>query len=107
MSANRPSVPMKLKDSSRDNLVGGVVDLGDEIPTDEVERNGLWDASTGGLMSQVGVGRKKFWGSNSGDGGNTRDRGKTVGGAIGARGGGILAPLLTFFHFRMISTMQT
>ncbi|GJT47727.1 hypothetical protein Tco_0973884 [Tanacetum coccineum] len=30
--------------------------------------------------------RKKSQGSNSGDDGNTEDRGKTVGGAIGARG---------------------
>ncbi|GJX19872.1 hypothetical protein Tco_0222549 [Tanacetum coccineum] len=34
-------------------------------------------------------GRKKSWGSNIGDSSNTRDGGKTVGGAIGAYGGGI------------------
>ncbi|GKE98870.1 hypothetical protein Tco_0022221, partial [Tanacetum coccineum] len=33
--------------------------------------------------------RKKSWGSNIGDSGNTGDGGKTVGGAIEARGGGI------------------
>ncbi|GJZ12794.1 hypothetical protein Tco_0548024, partial [Tanacetum coccineum] len=33
--------------------------------------------------------RKKSRGSNSGDGGNTRDRDKTGDGAIGARGSGI------------------
>ncbi|GJS99150.1 hypothetical protein Tco_0820320, partial [Tanacetum coccineum] len=33
--------------------------------------------------------RKKSWGSNIGDSGNTGDEGKTVDGAIGACGGGI------------------
>ncbi|GJX87564.1 hypothetical protein Tco_0339578 [Tanacetum coccineum] len=33
--------------------------------------------------------RKKSWGSNSGNGGNTEDGGKTIGGAIGTRSGGI------------------
>ncbi|GKB54251.1 hypothetical protein Tco_0905004 [Tanacetum coccineum] len=54
----------------------GVYLTGDEDPTDEDGDNDMGDP-TGGS------------GSNSGDGGNTRDEGKTVGGAIGARGGGI------------------
>ncbi|GJT96808.1 hypothetical protein Tco_1092326 [Tanacetum coccineum] len=47
-----------------------------------------------GLVSEVAKissGRKKSQGSNSGDGGNTGYGGKTVGGAIGACGGGIVS----------------
>ncbi|GKG03710.1 hypothetical protein Tco_0311346, partial [Tanacetum coccineum] len=33
--------------------------------------------------------RKKSWGSNIGDSGNTGDGGKTIGGAIGVYGSGI------------------
>ncbi|GKE66361.1 hypothetical protein Tco_1520522, partial [Tanacetum coccineum] len=51
--------------------------------------NGL--VSEGGIISS---GRKKSRGSNSGDGGNTEDGGKIVGGAIGARGGGLGDSLL-------------
>ncbi|GJW03127.1 hypothetical protein Tco_1561983 [Tanacetum coccineum] len=42
-----------------------------------------WDCFLGGKIS---LGRKKSWESNIGDSGNTGDGGKTVGGAIGARG---------------------
>ncbi|GKG46511.1 hypothetical protein Tco_0501357, partial [Tanacetum coccineum] len=45
--------------------------------------------------------RKKSWGSNIGDSGNTGDKGKTVGGAIGARGSGIgdsLYACMTFIY---------
>ncbi|GJS84163.1 hypothetical protein Tco_0750704 [Tanacetum coccineum] len=41
-------------------------------------------------LKSINLGRKKYRGSNSGDGGNTRDGGKIVGGAIGARGDGIV-----------------
>ncbi|GKD25419.1 hypothetical protein Tco_1231633, partial [Tanacetum coccineum] len=42
-----------------------------------------------GSSSKISLGRKKSQGSNSGDDGNTRGGGKTVGGALGARGDGI------------------
>nr|GFC22513.1 hypothetical protein [Tanacetum cinerariifolium] len=46
-------------------------------------------------------GRKKSRGSNSGDGGNTEDEGSTVGGAIGAYGGGIGDSLLVALYASM------
>ncbi|GKD52975.1 hypothetical protein Tco_1286362 [Tanacetum coccineum] len=49
----------------------------------------------GGIISS---GRKKSQGSNSGDGGNTRDEGKTGGGVIGACGGGIGGSLLVALY---------
>ncbi|GKE93643.1 hypothetical protein Tco_1574738, partial [Tanacetum coccineum] len=52
----------------------------------------------GGIISSV---RKKYRGSNSGDGGNTGDEGKTVGGAIGALGGGIGDSLLVALYAYM------
>ncbi|GJV71909.1 hypothetical protein Tco_1491904, partial [Tanacetum coccineum] len=48
--------------------------------------------------SRISSGRKKSWGSNSGDGGNTGDGGKIVGGAIGARGDGIVNSLLVALY---------
>ncbi|GKC12863.1 hypothetical protein Tco_1009645 [Tanacetum coccineum] len=78
-----------------------VVDLtSDEDPTDEDGENDMGDP-TEGSMSLGGVGRKKSQGSNSGDGGNPRDGDKTVGGAIGARGGGIGDSLLVASYARM------
>ncbi|GJR38012.1 hypothetical protein Tco_1213696 [Tanacetum coccineum] len=50
---------------------------------------------------QISSGRKKSRGSNSGDGGNTGDEGKTVGGAIGACGGGIGDSLLVALYAYM------
>ncbi|GKB90878.1 putative RNA-directed DNA polymerase, eukaryota, reverse transcriptase zinc-binding domain protein [Tanacetum coccineum] len=44
---------------------------------------------------KISLGRKKSWGSNSG---NTGDGGKTVGGAIGARGSGIGDSLLVALY---------
>ncbi|GJW36782.1 hypothetical protein Tco_0059702 [Tanacetum coccineum] len=51
-----------------------------EVEEDDQERACFRDG-------KISLGRKKSQESNSGDGGNTG--GKTVGGAIGARGGGI------------------
>ncbi|GKA22527.1 hypothetical protein Tco_0708489, partial [Tanacetum coccineum] len=42
--------------------------------------------------------RKKYWGSNIGDSGNTRDEGKTVDGAIGTCGSGIGESLLVALY---------
>ncbi|GKF22954.1 hypothetical protein Tco_0075276, partial [Tanacetum coccineum] len=66
---------------------GGVVDLnGDEDPTDEDGDIGMGD-STGvsvSLGGEIFLGGKKCWESNISDSDNTGDRGKIVGGAIGA-----------------------
>ncbi|GJT34056.1 hypothetical protein Tco_0924475 [Tanacetum coccineum] len=50
------------------------------------------------LGVKISSGRKKYWGLNSGNGGNTRDGGKTIGGAIGAYGGGIGDSLLVALY---------
>ncbi|GJZ40320.1 retrotransposon protein, putative, ty1-copia subclass [Tanacetum coccineum] len=50
---------------------------------------------------QISSGRKKSRGSNSGDGGNMGDEGKTVGGAMGACGGGIGDSLLVALYAYM------
>ncbi|GJR39364.1 hypothetical protein Tco_1215048, partial [Tanacetum coccineum] len=47
---------------------------------------------------KISSGRKKSRGSNIGDTGNTGDRGKTVGGAIGARSDGIGDSLLVALY---------
>ncbi|GKE34998.1 hypothetical protein Tco_1454320 [Tanacetum coccineum] len=54
-----------------------------------------------GSSSKISSGRKKSQGSNSGDGGNTGDGGKTIGGAIGARSGGIGYSSLVALYARM------
>ncbi|GJU39175.1 hypothetical protein Tco_1192132 [Tanacetum coccineum] len=53
-----------------------------------------WSNKSSILGNRISSGRKKSWGSNIGDSGNTRDGGKTVGGAIGACGRGIGNSLL-------------
>ncbi|GJZ19304.1 hypothetical protein Tco_0555894 [Tanacetum coccineum] len=53
-----------------------------EVKEDDRERARFRD---GRISSR----RKKSWGLNIGDSGNTRDEGKIVGGAIGTRGSGI------------------
>ncbi|GJT69758.1 hypothetical protein Tco_1029044 [Tanacetum coccineum] len=57
---------------------------------------------TGYKGARISSGRKKSQGLNSGDDGNTRDGGKTVGGAIGARGGGIGDSLLASLYACMV-----
>ncbi|GKA36532.1 hypothetical protein Tco_0723023 [Tanacetum coccineum] len=54
----------------------------EEVEEDDQERARFRDG-------KISLGRKKSQGSNIGDSGNTRDGGKTVGGAIGACGSGI------------------
>nr|GEZ16110.1 hypothetical protein [Tanacetum cinerariifolium] len=51
-----------------------------EVEEDDWERAHFRDG-------KISSGRKKSQGSNIGDSDNTRDKGKTVGGAIGAYGG--------------------
>ncbi|GJS36917.1 zinc knuckle CX2CX4HX4C containing protein, partial [Tanacetum coccineum] len=99
------------------SLPSGHVDLtGDEDPTDEDGDNDMGDPTRGSvslgdsrsvphgapdashensLQSQI---PEKSWGSNSGDDGNTGDKGNTVGGAIGTHGGGIGDSLLVALY---------
>ncbi|GKE43470.1 hypothetical protein Tco_1470754, partial [Tanacetum coccineum] len=75
----------------------GRVDLTDDKdPTNEDEDNEIGDPK-GGSMSLGGV-EKSPQGSSRGDDGNTRDGGKTVGGAIGACGSGIGDSLLVALY---------
>nr|GEZ24758.1 hypothetical protein [Tanacetum cinerariifolium] len=60
----------------------------------EEEEDGGWICLLGGNNS---LGTKKYWGSNSGDGGNTRDGVKIVGGVIGSCGGIAKANLRYYF----------
>nr|GEU40869.1 hypothetical protein [Tanacetum cinerariifolium] len=49
-------------------------------------------------LKSSNLGRRKSWGSNIGVSDNTEDEGKTVGGAIGAYGGGIGDSLLVALY---------
>ncbi|GKE99010.1 hypothetical protein Tco_0022361, partial [Tanacetum coccineum] len=53
------------------------------------------------LGGKISLGRKKSWESNINDSGNTRDGGKTVGGALGACGSGIGDSLLVALYVFM------
>ncbi|GJT65793.1 hypothetical protein Tco_1017273 [Tanacetum coccineum] len=55
-------------------------------------------ASMCSMRSRGSSSKKKSWRLNSSDGGNTGDGGKTVGGAIGAHGGGIGDSLLVALY---------
>ncbi|GJT64638.1 hypothetical protein Tco_1016118 [Tanacetum coccineum] len=62
-----------------------------EVKEDDQERARFRDG-------RISSGRKKSWGSNIGDSGNTGNEGKIVGGAIGTRGSGIGDSLLVALY---------
>ncbi|GJY54661.1 hypothetical protein Tco_0446325 [Tanacetum coccineum] len=124
MRPTAPSVPLKLKGIG--SLFSGRVDLtgdedllledGDNVYGLCIQRrltyllggvggelcSCLALSYTGYKGARISSGRKKSQGLNSGDDGNTRDGGKTVGGAIGARGGGIGDSLLASLYACMV-----
>ncbi|GJR49879.1 hypothetical protein Tco_0356310 [Tanacetum coccineum] len=127
MRPTAPSVPLKLKGfSGTGSLFSGRVDLtgdedllledGDNVYGLCIQRrltyllggvggelcSCLALSYTGYKGARISSGRKKSQGLNSGDDGNTRDGGKTVGGAIGARGGGIGDSLLASLYACMV-----
>ncbi|GJY29839.1 hypothetical protein Tco_0405606, partial [Tanacetum coccineum] len=69
-------------------VMAGVSDV--DILLGVKEEDGEWIHFLGGNNS---LGTKKYWGSNSSDGGNTRDGVKIAGGVIGENTDGIILSL--------------